>query len=620
MRKALKSVQIMFMVAPLATVIKIVQQAVAAAMAPLSLFFIQRLIDVIVAHLNGSTDISAVVLWIVLLVIAALLSDNINYVGALQVITMQRKLNEKLTAVFMDKLRNIEYSCFENSANHDILQRMGSEPQRRIFNVFQGVTDIFAALIAAVGLCLMVAQVSFIFALLLFFVLLLMMWFEFKGISMQVTLWNNQAKEDRQMTYLTDLLSDKRSLLELKSFGAVDYICEKWNVTAERTLDKRIKTAIRAQKYHGLSNLSVILWMASITVLLIQSLFAGTITLGLFVSLIGSVKSVSGVKIDLERAFSNITRFQLEMENYEKFMDLPETDVAKEDSTCPIPDANRSLPGRPTHNRGFLITFDNVVFKYPGAKKPVLDGVTFEMDSREHVALVGRNGSGKSTIVKLLGRLYTPESGRITINGIAIEQYAKEQLRACFSFIYQDFCCYQLSLRENVALGSIEKIQHDDVLARALSKALFDEPGVGLDSNLGKLEADGVDLSGGQWQRLALARALVSESGFVVLDEPTASLDPLAECRMYQSFSEVMEDRGCLMISHRLASAKMCEKIIVLDNGFVTEMGNHRQLLKRGGLYYKMFSLQSAWYTSGDHSASSVSGSDGMGILRGSTT
>ena len=181
------------------------------------------------------------------------------------------------------------------------------------------------------------------------------------------------------------------------------------------------------------------------------------------------------------------------------------------------------------------------------------------------------------------------------IDGVDIQSLDAEALRRTFSVVFQDYCKYTLTLRENVALGDITKLNDDRALESALKMALA-EGIADLDAPLGKLEDDGIDLSGGQWQRLAIARACLPDSAFVILDEPTASLDPLAESRMYNSFAEVLRNRGCIMISHRLASARMADKIIVLSGGTVTETGSHDQLMQSGGLYADMYTAQSAWY------------------------
>ncbi len=601
--KAAHSVTIMYQIMPFATVFKITQQIVSAAMGPLSLFFIQRLIDAITVYIAAPIDIMPIVMWIALLVGAALLSDNINYIGAIQVVSIQHYIDKKMTDVFMERLCNLDYTYFEDPSIHDTLEKMGREPQRRVFNVFQGITDIIASTIAAIGLCLVVAQVFVWFSILLFFVLVFIMWFQFKGISMQVALWGQQAVDDREMSYLIELLSEKHSLYELKVFGSIDYIKNKWKKTADRVLSDRITTAIRALRFHIAGDALIVAWQAIMTIISVVSLLNGAITLGLFVSLVTSAKAISAIKSNLEMAFTKITRFQLEMQHVEKFMALPEEvdplsqsaqgKVCSADDKLPVCSAARAACT--SENTG-LIRFEQVDFTYPGTNRQILHNVSFSLEPERHIALVGRNGAGKSTIVKLLCGLYTPQSGLISIDGQPLQEIPSEQLSRKIAFIFQDFVRYELTLRENIALGALEKMNDDEALRRALRMSCFDAENTSLDTELGKIADSGIDLSGGQWQRLALARALVSDSPFIVLDEPTASLDPVAESDMYRSFAEVMSRRACLMISHRLASAKMCDEILVLDKGQIVEQGSHAGLMSKNGLYHHMFALQSSWY------------------------
>jgi ABC-type multidrug transport system fused ATPase/permease subunit len=236
-----------------------------------------------------------------------------------------------------------------------------------------------------------------------------------------------------------------------------------------------------------------------------------------------------------------------------------------------------------------------VVFSYPKTDVKILKGVSFEINEGERAALVGENGAGKSTIVKLLCGLYKPDGGRILINGADILTMDAAALRQVFSVVFQDFCKYAFTLRENVALGDLTKLRDDKALREALKTGLAG--GIAeLDAPLGKMDDSGSDISGGQWQRVAIARACLPGSAFVILDEPTASLDPVAESDMYNSFAEVLKNRGCIMISHRLASARLADKILVLSDGVITETGRHADLSASGGLYFRMYESQSAWY------------------------
>ena len=407
-----------------------------------------------------------------------------------------------------------------------------------------------------------------------------MIWLDFKAADMMNTMFNNQSTDERKMHYLGGLLSNKSSLFELKIFRATDYISKKWRSISREVLNTRVKTTIRSQKYFLISTILFKCWSFFIVLGLISTVINGSITIGLFTALIASTWAILQNADTLSHAVQNMRQRYLLMEHYYKFLSLPE-----------ICGGDKPLADTPPN-----IVFENVMFTYPKTDVKILNGVSFEIKEGERVALVGENGAGKSTIIKLLCRLYNPDSGRILINGMEIQTIDATALRRVFSVVFQDFCKYTLTMRENIAFGDLTKLNDDNALYDALKMGLAD--GIAeLDTPLGKLEENGVDISGGQWQRIAVARACLPNSAFVILDEPTASLDPVAESNMYHSFAEVLKNRGCIMISHRLASARMADKIVVLSDGIVTEVGGHEDLMAAGGLYARMYESQSAWYT-----------------------
>ena len=260
------------------------------------------------------------------------------------------------------------------------------------------------------------------------------------------------------------------------------------------------------------------------------------------------------------------------------------------------------------------ITFENVSFTYPGTNREILKNVTFRIRAGERVAFVGENGAGKSTLVKLLCGLYEPDAGRVLIGGVNVRDLSEELRGKLLSVVFQDFQEYELTLRENVALGDISALKNDARIRQALEQAggteLYLREEKGLDRNLGHLEEDGKDLSRGQWQRVTIARAFLADAAFCVLDEPTAALDPVAESRMYENFFRIFHKNGTVMISHRLASAKMADRIMVLDGGRIVQNGSHEQLMETEGLYRTMYLAQSSWYADNEEKGAGEESAD----------
>ena len=249
------------------------------------------------------------------------------------------------------------------------------------------------------------------------------------------------------------------------------------------------------------------------------------------------------------------------------------------------------------------IEFAGVSFTYPGTERPVLKEVSFVLEAGRHYALVGANGSGKSTIAKLMLGLYRPDDGRILVNGSAITEWSQDAVNGLFGVVFQDFARYSLTVRDNIEVGASGRLGDDTVRANLARAGLSDDfvrrlPR-GYDTPLGKVLRGGVDVSGGEWQRLAMARSLASEAPVRILDEPTAALDPLAESELYRSYSRIAAGLTTLFISHRLGSTKIADRILVIDGGAIVESGSHEELMRHDGLYERMFAAQRHWYETG---------------------
>ena len=250
----------------------------------------------------------------------------------------------------------------------------------------------------------------------------------------------------------------------------------------------------------------------------------------------------------------------------------------------------------------FDIEFRDVWFRYPGGEDNpyILKGLSFHLAEGEKISIVGANGEGKSTMIKLLLGLFEPERGQILLGGRPIEQYTREQRNRVFAPVFQDFMRYSISLRENIAVGDIELLRDESAILAAAEKGqakkIADGLKDGMDTLLGRDFEGGVDLSGGQWQRIALSRAFMGDKPILLLDEPTSQLDPMAESRLYSEFHALAEGKTAIFITHRLASTMITDRILVLSDGRVSEEGNHEQLMQCGGLYRAMFDAQRKWY------------------------
>ncbi|MCI9639182.1 MAG: ABC transporter ATP-binding protein [Emergencia sp.] len=565
-------------------VLKGLQGIAIAIMTPLSIYLTQLLVDDIEMYLNMMTTRAHVFMQFSLLLLSLLFFVWSSFIGNVINISLQRKVNIKLSTSIANKFLKIEYKYFEDPEISNVIQRMGRNPQEIVLDIFNNTIDTLAVLCAILGTSIIFLQISVFFSVILLFIIITKLWLDYKTLVMMNSLFDQQSADERRLEYLSFLLNEKKSLFELRVFSATNYILEKWRDVNKKVLDDRIKTTIRSNKYFAISTILIISWTGFIIVYLIKCIYNSEISIGIFIALIESLGTILNLSENLSNKFSALTYKNIIIKYYRRFFELPEI---KEDKSC----HNIFTPH---------ITFENVFFSYPGSKRAVLKGLSMEILPGQRVALVGENGEGKSTIIKLLCKLYTINSGRILINGIDINELSYKDIKNMFSVIFQDYARYEMSLRENVAFGDIERIDNDSEIVEALRRGmaidLLEQNHGDLDINLGRIEDDGIGLSGGQWQRVAISRACFSKSNLVIFDEPTAALDPIAENELYIAFSSLLEDKGCIMISHRLASTKLADNIFVLKDGAIVESGSHKELMNRKGIYFNMFESQRSWY------------------------
>lgn len=579
------SIKIIYQCTPLYTLLKIFSKAVLAVMVPLQLLVIQNVINAVINALGGGERGTAY-LWCAIFLLCDIIQILFTHFDNIFQFRLNELVNQKITYEIVKKFCSVEYFYLEDREMNDTINLMGREPDVKLVERFVNVINAVSYVIILLGSTLFLAQVSWGLMLGFGLMLILTVYYNYKGMDMMNDIIIEQTLDERKLQYISDILSDKSMLYELKVYKGIGYMVQKWRKEAKRIFSQRLKVILRAQKYFILTTILFVVWAVITAVAFSKMLFGYQISFGLFTSFLLSISSIMNNTELFSNELSALGRKNIEINHYHKFMNLPD---AKE--------GNENLQDDVYH-----IEFRNVSFTYPSTNHQVLKNVSFQFDSGESIALVGENGAGKSTLVKLLLGLYQPDGGAIYVNQCKLSELNRDTMRKLFSVIFQDYTRYSLTLRENVAFGNMKLLKDDEKILQALRDGMAEEVmGLGkkgLDMILGKIEEGGIDLSGGQWQRVALSRALISDASFIILDEPTAAMDPIAESKMYESFFEVMKERGSIMISHRLASAKMADKIIVLNEGQVCETGNHEELLERHGLYYEMYMQQSSWYQS----------------------
>ncbi len=584
MKHIISSVKIMFKATGFYSVVKIILMLTAAVSPPLLLFVTQRMIEEISKINNYGYKYDFLAAWIVVFMIVNIWGLLQEYILDIIQLIILKKLKENLLSPIADKVSRIAYGNFENSDTKDIFYRLEKSPHEIVLSIFDVALKLIQDIVSLIGIAFVFTKVSYGFFVIFILVLLPVLWSDFKSTLIVRKLHQEQTFAERELSYYDSLLFDKYALHELKMTNSVAYIQEIWGSKAKVVLKEHIKSTIKSQLLILSSTLLLFLFSASVIGLILYNLYYGLITIGSFVAFINAIQSVYSITYNLSDSITSLSRRLNQMEYFDKL--------------SAIPDEVRG--SRKMEGEEYEIIFDDVSFSYSDIEKPVISNLSFRIKSGDKICIVGRNGAGKSTIIKLLCGLYCPDSGTISINNIDIKEVDCDEMKKVRSVVFQDYFKFYSTIRENVAYGNLNKLLDDQAILEALQfgqvSQLVEKLPVKLDTCLGNLEDGAVDLSGGQWQKLAIARACLCNSAFIILDEPTASLDPLSESEMYHTFSEILKDQGYIFISHRLASARMAERILVLEEGKIVEEGNHETLMKNQGLYFRMFTEQSSWY------------------------
>jgi ATP-binding cassette subfamily B protein len=398
----------------------------------------------------------------------------------------------------------------------------------------------------------------------------------------------NQTPVKRQMDYLRFLGVSRDSAKELKVFGLNRYLTDRFAKLADGIYTENVGLAKRrflASTF--LTLLSTVGYYGAYAFVIYQTL-SGKMTVGTLTFLAGAIAGASTNLQSIFSTFSSIADQSLFLSDLLGFLQLTPKVLSKPNGArCPRP-----------IRAG--VEFRNVSFAYPGAARQILHNISFELKQGERIALIGENGEGKTTIVKLLTRLYDPTEGSILLDGVDLREYDLEDYASQIAVIFQDFMRYDMTARENIAIGRISESENEPQILTAAKKSLADtvinKLEGGYDQMLGRRFDAGVDLSGGEWQKVALARAYLRDAQILILDEPTASLDARSEHEVFQRFADLTEGKLSVLISHRFSTVKMADRILVLEKGRIAEEGRHEQLMARGGRYAEMFDMQASSY------------------------
>jgi ATP-binding cassette subfamily B protein len=489
------------------------------------------------------------------------------------------------------KASKIDIGHFDNSDWHDRLARAKRDVSWRPGDLTWSVLGLSGNVVTIVLMASLLASLHYALVILALAAAALSLALERRVTSRLYEFFYKETPEERERDYLGDLLVQPRTTKEVRAYVLADYLLGRHRNVSEGLFRQR------EQMYRSATQTSLLTGVVTGTTLALAYLFvavqgiAGTIDPGGVVLVIGAFTSVSSTLGNISSTFVAVDQHTTFLDDFFSFLSI--------EPLVPVPAEPHPTPDWPLS----VITdveFDNVTFSYPGGTGPAVSALSLHIRSGELIALVGENGAGKSTLVKLLLRFYDPDDGAVRVGGVDLRDLDPEVLRSRIGVLFQDYASYELSVRENVVMGRpdghVDDVRVMEALRDARSDWLLKKMPKGLDSKVGRLFEGGHDLSGGEWQRLALARIMYRDADIWILDEPTSSLDPEAEAGIFAELKENLKGRIGIVISHRFSTVRIADRIAVIDDGRVTELGTHEELLLADGRYAQLFELQAAGY------------------------
>lgn len=573
---------------PLLFYVNILCRIVNAILPVLMLWVGKLIIDEVVLQMAADAkDLD--LLWILvaaefgLAVLSDLLSRGISLTDALlgdqYSIDTSVKIIKKTSELNLDQLEDSEF--------YDKLERARQQTTGRVglmSNILTQGEDVIVILSLLVGV--VTFEPWLIILLVVSIIPTIINEIKFSGTS--YSLARSWTQERRELDYLRYAGASDVTAKEVKLFGLSDYLAARFKGLSDKYYIQSKKLAKQRAGWGSFFNVIGTTAYYGAYVFIIFRTVAGIFTLGDLTFLSGSFNRLRTKLQGFFTRFTAITESALYLQDYFEFLDLKYSEDVSEEK-LPLPEKIQ---------KGF--EFKNVGFKYPKSEKWVVRHINFELKAGEKLAFVGENGAGKTTLIKLLLQFYEPSEGEILLDGIPVKEYNQTQYQQYFGVIFQDFVKFELTLRENIAMGEIGQIENQPRIDSAAEKSLADEvisemPG-GYDQQLGKRFKQGKDLSGGQWQKIAIARAYMKDAEVLILDEPTSALDARAETEAFNRFIKLTEGKTAVIISHRFSTVRIADRIMVLKDGAVLEIGTHEELMQNDKLYAELFNLQAAGY------------------------
>lgn len=550
-------------------------------------YFIDSVTDALTAHGN-SQSLYQVFFWIGVIFFIEIAGKILNQWNTYLNDRQSRLLNNYISKVLMKKANELDLSFFEDAEFYDNIEKANNQSLSYTLNVLSTLIGLIKGLSTLVGATIIVCSLNPIIFVLALVTTVPMFIITIKLSKKKYDIFSSRMQEARFAGYLQRMIMNYNNIKEIKLYRLGDYI--KNVVLSINVKHMNQDKEMGMKQFKGMTLIDIFdnLIAAAFKIYVVLATIRQGLTIGSLTMYISALTNVDQSMRSVLSGLASLYTSNLYLENLFVVLDLkPKIE----------PDPKLSS----FNNRIFnSIEFRNVSFKYPQSENYVLKNINFTIKAGETCALVGLNGSGKTTIIKLLARLYDPTEGAIYIDGKNIREFNIESLHQCMSIVFQDFVKYPFTVKQNIGFGNIEEIDNMEQIQLAAQKSgaqdYIEKLDGKYDTQLEKMWTDGTDLSLGQWQKLAISRAFMSNASILILDEPTASLDVKAEYELFQNFKDLIGNATCVLISHRFSTVRMADNIYVIENGTIIESGSHNHLMRQKGLYCKLFTMQAEAY------------------------
>jgi len=562
---------------------------IARSAIPVAILYVGKLIIDQVVHLTQTSATSHTYLWklVVIEFLLAILSDALSRATTL-VDSLLGDLFSNYTSIqIMEHAAILDLDQFEDSTFYDKLERARQQTIGRtvlLTQVLSQLQDLITMGFLAAGLIVFNPWLILLLFIAVIPAFLGESYFNDKNYSLS----RRQTPERRELDYLRYIGASDETAKEVKIFDLSNFLSERFRFLSNKFYQENKRITVKRSIWGSVFSILGSLGYYAAYLFIIAKTIAGSLTIGDLTFLAGSFRQLRTLMEGVLSRFTTVSQGAIYLKDFFDFFDI-QPKIKLSENALPFP--------KPIQH-GF--TFEDVGFKYVNSNRWANRHLNFTLKAGEKLALVGENGAGKTTLVKLLARLYDPTEGRILLDGHDLKEYDLAEVRTQIGVIFQDYLRYQMTVSHNIAVGNIHEKENKELIVNSAKQSLADAMVQKLpdkyDQALGKRFNQGVELSGGEWQKIALARAYMKDAQLLILDEPTSSLDARAEYEVFERFAELTKGKTAVLISHRFSTVRMADRILVLNKGELLEEGSHEELLNKNGRYAELFHLQAKGY------------------------